>query len=120
MNCNNLESAMNRVISHILSIYDSGNMNINIAKSIISECIETTSLCSGDISKVLVCFEEQNRCSCCFNKVKEKDLYSANMSNNRPKVVDVLMKHKWFNCEETVGMTICDKCLTKLFEKELK
>ena len=42
------------------------------------------------------------------------------MSNNRPKVVDVLMKHKWFNCEETVGMTICDKCLTKLFEKELK
>lgn len=117
---NSISDGMNRVVKHTLAIYDAGNMNINIAKSIISECIEATISCSGDISKSLVCFEEQNRCSCCFNKVKETDLYSANMSNNRPKVVDVLMKHKWLKPEETVGMTICDKCLAKLFEKELK
>lgn len=116
MSCHSIGHAMNKVIEHTLSIYDSGNININIAKSVISECLDAMGFCDGNTDEALICFEEQHRCSCCLKKVKELELYN---SNNVPKVAEMLMKNKWLNPEKTVGLTICKKCVTELFEKEL-
>lgn len=108
-------NGMNDIVNHILNIYDSGNIRKEIAKSIISECVDVINKNDGNSDEGLMCFKEQNRCSCCLNKVKEIELYSF---GNIPNVAESVMKKEWLG-EYTVGLTICRNCLSETFNRKV-
>jgi len=115
MSCHEIGYSMNDVVSHILKIYDNGNIRKEIAKSIISECIDIINRNDGNTDEGLICFKEQHRCSCCLNRVKETELYSF---GDIPNVAGEVMKNEWLG-EYTVGLTVCRHCLSETFNRKV-
>lgn len=116
MSCHNIGYALNEIVKHVLSVYDSGNIKKEVAKSIIDKCRESVGYCDGNSDEALKCFEEQVRCSCCLEKVKDIELYSY---GKEPEIVSKVMENEWLG-EYTVGLTICRGCLKETFDRKLR
>lgn len=116
MSCHEIGNGLNDIVKHVLNIYDNGNLRKEIAKSIIAECVDITKKYDGNSDECLICFKEQNRCSCCLNKVREIELYSY---NNIPNVAESVMQKEWLG-EDAVGLTVCRSCLSNIFDKKVR
>ena len=96
--------------------YDKGCLSYDSAHRIIKQCRNGVHYCDGNEYEALEAFEEQGRCTWCFEK-KETILDIWDLPEGYPSFSwDTI--HRIFKEDKLLGNYVCAECVGRLSEQE--
>lgn len=109
MSCHNIGHALNYVQQGVIEQFESGNLDVNTARTLLLRCIEAVNFCDGNWDEACDFFDK-HYCSKCMTKVphSKKLYYYFCHYQMLKRIREYAEKHRM------VGTRLCESCFDEM------